>query len=323
MPFYTFAKCDFTPMYTGPFFADGATNTSQGKISTSFTTYYVVNHGSYDKSWHESNITDTKILIPSLSLTAGITRWLDFNFSASLNKAWQKEMKATDWRDLSIQMGFQLLKEKKNTLKPNLRIFVKESFPTGKYQDLNYYKNYIDATGTGAYETTLGISTSKIFYFWSCHPLKILINGSFLVPTHVRVNTGNIYTGLLPAYGTVSPGKTFMGIFAFNFSFTKRFSFSMDTIYLYISKTRFKGIRVIATEPLTPITPINVSLAPTQPPALVISQVNSRSAILTLSPALEYNFYEDLGIILTYWFSVTGKNQPAFRSVAGEISYTF
>ncbi len=46
-------------------------------------------------------------------------------------------------------------------------------------------------------------------------------------------------------------------------------------------------------------------------------------AEITLAPALEYNFSENLGIIGGAWFTLSGKNTPAFISTMIELTMSW
>ncbi|MBN2479785.1 MAG: hypothetical protein JXA94_06120 [Parachlamydiales bacterium] len=324
IPFFSFAVCEkYESWFCGPFVADSASNADKGMTAPSFYLYYVMSNAVYDNNWNKVDVPNTKTIIPELSLQFGMTTWLDITFDGSINSAKNKDSKATHWRDVSVKLGFQLLKEKTDTSIPSLRFVIKEIFPTGKYQNLNPEKNFIDSSGTGSYITMLGLNASKVLNLFNCHLLKLVGNIQYYIPSNVHVDSINIYNGLFPAYGIVYPGKSLTAIFAFDFSFTQRFAFSMDILYTYISKTRFSGNRIIAESPLVPITGQGEPLATAYPPTLASGQINSRSILFTLSPAIEYDFSDSLGIIATYWFSFAGKNISTFKNFAASISYSF
>ncbi len=323
IPIYAFSKCEkFDPWFTGPFLAQSATNTQQGKTNPSFTIFYIHNYATYTGSKNKYNIPTLRIIIPCCSISFGMTSWLDMTFGAGARKAKTKDgYESIHWKDTLVQLGFQILTEKNKTAIPSIRFTLTESFPTGKYQNLQPDKQYADASGSGSYETFLELNIGKTFPLYKCHPLKLILNFSCNLPSSVCINSPNVYSGFINTNGKVYPGNSFTTCFSFDYGITKRFAFSMDTLFIYFLNTKYKILKDIVTI----IPPDNSANSPVifRHTLLSINQVNAKAYILTISPALEYNFNANLGIIATYWTSLTGKYMPAFRSVAVNISYLF
>jgi hypothetical protein len=47
------------------------------------------------------------------------------------------------------------------------------------------------------------------------------------------------------------------------------------------------------------------------------------TSLLTLAPAIEYNFTQTIGVIVGSWFTLKGRNANRFVSAAAALNYYF
>ena len=318
-----FSIC-YDPWFTGPLLAVSGNINAKGEISAQLYIYFIDTYGSYERDWSKNNYAVSRYtVISSPSLKIGLTPWMDASISTGVNISYSQGIESTQFRDSSLSFGIKLMEEEKDSLQPAVKLILKEIFPTGKYQYLDSSKSFLDATGSGSFQTVFGLNFSKIYCWFENHPIEFFVNVDYSFPYKVKINSRNIYTTFPPiGTGIVYLGNTLDFIFSFDYSITQRFALSMDFSYSYVSKTRFKGTRVIETSELIPLAPIQNPIIPA-PPSLVVSQIDRREAILTLSPALEYNLNENFGFIVSFWTSITGKNVPAFYSASGAVGISF
>ena len=90
--------------------------------------------------------------------------------------------------------------------------------------------------------------------------------------------------------------RNFKGNFAYELSITQKIVLALDLIYEYYDKKTFKGIN-------------GTNLDGT--PATVGGLCSDK---LSLAPAIEYNFTEDISLVSGLWFTVLGKNKLDFMA---------
>ncbi|MBI5346260.1 MAG: hypothetical protein HZB76_03875 [Chlamydiae bacterium] len=326
IPLFLWADCkEYEPWYTGPFEADSATNIPKGDVGIYPYYYYQVSHAQYTPSGTRSSLPTITMQTGELALQVGITKWLDITFDSRVVFSKQLTAKTTEISDTYVKLGFQLAKDKKGAIMPAVRFIIRETFPTGKYKNLNPDKRGLDSSGSGSYETDFGLRFSKTVFWWKCHPIKFVFTLDYNVLTDVSVQGFNTYGGGFGTDGSIKPGRTFYTIFSFDFSLTQKFAFSMDTVFGRTAGSSFNGQTgfdvsgaSITNQPAIPfgqLVPITV-IATRPENTLSIS-------VLFLSPALEYNFSPNLGVIVTYLISMYGTNTLEFRTVAANLSYSF
>lgn len=305
IPCFIFAQRDYKPWYTGPLLALDGDNLEKGKINIQPYLYFRDANGVFNKAWGHQAISSTFTFHTELDFQAGLTKWLDITFIAQSYYKDKEGEKTFEVGDTSVRLGFQLLKEEIYTAIPSIRFMLEESFPTGKYKNLNPKKLGIDSSGSGSFETIFGFLFEKEVYWFESHPINLRLNATYTYSSKARVKNFNTYGGGFNTNGKVSPGGVFSAIFAFEYSFTQRWALATDLVQVYARKTTFRG---------TPGTTSDGSLA---------SNSSKSSDQTSLAPALEYNFSENLGVIVGSHFSLRGKNATDFKSGIISATYTF
>ncbi|NGX62968.1 MAG: hypothetical protein KR126chlam6_00372, partial [Candidatus Anoxychlamydiales bacterium] len=295
---------DYIPWYTGPLIADNANNIGKGLVNIQPYLFFRDTPGAFNKAWGQQSIGDTFTFQPYVELQGGITTWFDITAEAQAFYKDKSGTKSFEVGDTSVKLGFQLLKEKDFTAIPSIRVTVIESFPTGKYKNLNPNKLGIDASGSGSYETIANLLIGKVVYWFKAHPIRWRINAGYTHSVKTRIKNLNAYGGGTNTNGKVSPGGTFNGILAFEFSFTQRWVLASDFVHVRSAKTTFKGT------------------AGTNPDGTAASSTNPSSHQTSIAPALEYNFSANLGVLAGAHFSIHG-NATSFKAGIISAEYTF
>ncbi len=298
---FEIAQKMFIPWYTGPLITSSAKNVAQGHINLQGYLYFTINHAQFNHHRKSISTPNTYILNPLLVFQVGLTKWLDVTVVPQGFFKWKKDHFADNFGDTSLSFGFQVLKEKAYV--PSIRLVLGETFPTGKYQHLNFKKEGIDATGAGAYQTSFGFNISKIFWWSLLHPVAVRLATSYVIPDHrVHVHRFNAYGGGFHTNGKVKVGNTFNADLGIEVSLTQKWVFATDFVYTYSNKDSFHG-----TPGVTP----NGTIAANGTPS---------SDQFSIAPAIEYNVSSTGGFIGGIWFSPTGRNSPNFVSIV--LSYT-
>jgi hypothetical protein len=292
----------FIPWYTGPLITGSANNVPAGKWNIQPYLFFLWTHAEYNDNRKSISVPTLFTLRPLLVLQRGLTDWLDVTITPFGQFNWRESRYAQAFGDFTLTFGHQLVKE--TPYIPSVRITLGESFPTGQYEKLSSTKGGIDASGSGAFETVVGLFVSKVFWQMPLHPIRLRFAGTYSIPNHdVGVKDFNAYGGGFGTRGDVCVGQTLNLDGAIEVSLTQHWVFAMDVAYTYSRESTFKGY-----SGFTPLgTPASVG-APT-------------SDQLSLAPAIEYNVSDRGGFIGGAWFTVTGRNSGNFAGLV--LSYTW
>ena len=248
----------------------------------------------YDKHW---NLHTAPHLTSLRSLTIsyiGLVDRVDFIVDPRVHYNRSQGRSSIHLADTTLGFGYQLIKEEEKTWVPYVRLIIEETLPTGKFDNLNPNKLGTDATGTGAYGTTIGVSIQKLYILDNRHPLRMRFNAFITGFGKVRVKGFNTFGGGFGTHGAVHVGDIFEAILAAEYSLTQNWVFAIDLGYLHTGRTSFRGFPgITATGALATVG-------------------NPSSEVFSLAPAVEYNFNKHVGIIGGIWFSLAGRNVPAF-----------
>lgn len=291
------AKKMFIPWYTGPLITGSANNVPPWKVNIQGYLYNTIQYAQFNDHRKSINVPNIYTVNPLLLVQRGLSDWLDFTIIGQWFARWRKDQYSRHFGDTSINFGFQLVTQ--SAYRPSVRFVVGEVFPTGKFRRLNPKKFGIDATGAGAYQTSVGLNLNKIFWKIKLHPISVRLASSYVIPdAKVKVQDLNAYGGTLGTRGRVSVGQSLNIDLGMEVSITQNWVFATDIAYTYAWKSTFSGF---------PGTPPVVNGAPS-------------SDQLSLAPAIEYNVSGNGGFIGGVWFTVTGRNSSNFVSIV--LSYT-
>lgn len=295
----------YNPWYTGPIVVASAENLSPGILNINPYIYAQNNYGTTTNSWRHKAATNECLIQYYLSLQTGITKWLDITLLLQENTNYKKSYDAFKFDDTYVEFGIQLMRQVENTWKPSLRLRLDEGFPTGKYKNLNPKKLGIDGVGSGSYVTRFGFCASKIVFWSYYHPINFHMSLFYNIYTKAHVKGFNTYGGGYGTKGKVSPGNVFNGVVSFEYSFTQRWVYAMDFSYAYQGKTKFSGTNGIG---------LNGNTA---------SNTAKSNVSISLAPAIEYNFSDNLGVMAGAWFSIAGKNTSDFVTSVIYLTYNW
>lgn len=293
--------CYLNPWSTGPLFSFDAVNTKPGQYVIQPYLNLILTYGKYNDNYHQKS-TDTLTQINTIFiLQGGITSFLDYQVTAQTYSSFQNGSSSTHFGDTSILVGLQLFREKLCTYKPNIRLIISESIPTGKYDNLSTGK--LGLSGQGAYETTLGLIASKLFYPSPMHPLSIRFNFLYTIASKFTAYNIHLYGGEKGAIDKIHPGNEVQIILSPQYSLTQNWVLAADVLYNHTNKTFVKRL--------------DPSIKNTKRTTIPSQD------LFSLAPAIEYNYSANFGILGGVWFSVIGRNTDAFVSPMFSLVYVF
>lgn len=285
------------PWYTGSLLATSAENTAPGTYVLQPYLNVISNYGIYNNNFSFTSQDNLIEVLPLTLVQGGIFSFLDYQLLLQASKNYRKDASDYNMGDTQFLIGFQLATETKNI--PYIRFTIQESFPTGNYENLNLNKLGTDVTGSGSYETFIGLNFSKLFYPSLRHPLRVRLNLNAIFFSRIKAKGFNAYGGSPDANDRVHPGTIYEIILAPEYSLTQRWVLTSDIIYTHQTKGHIKHLTDNTKE--------------TMP----------SSDVFILTPSIEYNFSKDVGLIGGLWFSALGRNTNAFFAGVLSLVYTF
>ncbi len=200
----------------------------------------------------------THTLVPLIAAGAGITDAFDIQFILQGVFQAQGGASSTQIGDTSVRLGFQMLEDRHDgSWFPDLMFTVRETIPTGRYDQLDPNLRGTDASGSGAFTTSFGANVQKIFLPSNLHPLRMRLNLLFQFPSRASLQTGNVY-----------PGKTVSALVSGEYHLTQQWVAALDLAYAH--------------------TTLAAAAAPDSDTAATVEGSNRDR--FTVAPAIEYNF---------------------------------
>lgn len=292
---FDIARKMFNPWYAGPLLTPSAHNVPVGEYVVQPYLFIKNTFAEFNDNRKSVNTTDLWSVQPLILLQMGWFSRLDFTatFQGFYNRKGSQDF--LYWGDTTLTWGIQLVKE--SPYKPAVRFTITESLPTGRYEKLNPAKNGTDATGSGAYSTTLALNVSKVFWWVTTHPFAWRLSMNYGFPNYpVRVQEFNAYGGGYRTRGKVRPGNNIAIDTSIELSFTQKWVLAIDLAYTYQNHSTFSGHKGRTA-------------------AGTVASVGAPSNDnLSCAPALEYNPSATMGFLAGVWFAVTGRNSGDFIS---------
>ena len=287
------ARKAFNPWYAGPLLTGSAHVLPPGQFNIQPYLFFTTTYAKYTADRQSISIPDeTKVRLPSY-FQLGLFRGVDLTFGVEISHAKKRGISSAGFSDTTATFGIALVEEDAYT--PSVKLALTESFPTGKFDQLDPHKGGIDAKGSGSFTTSIQLDLSKVVWFFSSHPISLRSSLAASIPSKVTVKGAHAYGGGQGTKGTVRPG--FLGAvnFAFEYSFTQRWVAACDFSYFFQNKSRFSG-------------------TPGKLQGLLAKNTSPYEDQLSLAPALEYSPSANQGLIGGVWFPVYGKRSSKFIS---------
>lgn len=312
------------PWLTGPLLAPSATVVPRGHFAIEPYVFSNVIYGRYGSHWHEQDTPNFYNINTEFPMWVGLSK--GSNFAITPQFSYNHTDGASEWvyNDMPFGLDVQFLTEEFPYWWPSIKLQMRVTAPTGKFQHLNPNKKGTDIGGSGSWNPTASLCFSRFHYFGGVHFIRSRLFLSYTVPNSVHVSGLNTYGGGKGTHGKVIPGNIFTGIIAFEYTVTQNFALALDFQYSHLNKTRFRGnpgfvetttadAGIISPGEVIPLVPPGTSsVSSTSKIPAVVGFPSSDQ--FSLAPALEYNFSSAIGIIGGAWFSIGGRNASAFAS---------
>lgn len=294
----------FNPWYTGPLLAPSATMMPPGQGNLQPYIFFTDNYGAFNSKREWVSAPNKFILNPQpCGLQLGVTPSMDTTINMSTVAQWKDGHCGGGFQDMSLALGFKIQGQTLHI--PKVKFTVNQSFPTGKYQNLDPDKLGLDALGAGSWQTTFALALGKLLFYDTLHPFNTRLSLKYTIPSAIEVRNFNAYGGGYGTRGTVHPGNSFAADLGLELSINQPWVATIDIVYNCSNKTTFSG---------NPGTTTKGGSTPA-------SNTSGYSDQLSLAPGIEYNWNENMGILWGVWFTVYGRNASNF--VSGIFSWTW
>lgn len=187
--------------------------------------------------------------------------------------------------DTQFLMQYRLTQFDEASGPPTLSAVVRETFPTGKYDRLG--DRPANGIGAGAYSTAVGVFGQTYFWLGNGRILRTRLDLLESVSNSVPLSDVSVYGTAQGFRGTAKPGSSFFADLAFEYSMTREWVLALDLTYSTNGVTKITG----TTE---------ATIGSNRP--------------LGFAPGIEYNWRDDIGIL------VAARFIPAGRNVSGSIA---
>jgi hypothetical protein len=168
---------------------------------------------------------------------------------------------------------------------PTLSAVVRETFPTGKYDQLGDRQS--DGIGAGAYTTAVGIFGQSYFWLGNGRILRTRLDLLESVSSSVPLSDVSVYGTSAGFRGTADPGSSFYADLAFEYSMTREWVLALDLTYGTNGVTKVMG---------------------TLPDGRRADGKIGSSRPLGFAPGIEYNWRDDIGVLVAARFIPAGRN---------------
>lgn len=289
------------PWFTGTLLSTRGRTLDQGHTVVQPYFFFTRYGGLYNDNWRLQSATVSRTLIQQTYFIYGLTNWMDVEIAPQWLQNSSEGESFSGFGDLPLQLGFQLVRGCSNSWVPDVRVWVQEVFPTGRSTDLPASTVGLGGTGGGSFATTLGIGVQKALQLGGNHVLRYRVNASYGFYTGVTVRGFNAYGGGFGTDGRVDPGSVATLTVAGEYSLTRHLVLALDIGFQTINATHFSGIS-------------GVGLGGEQ---AVVGR--GYGNLLTMAPAVEYNFNQHVGLIAGPWFSLRGRNTSEFFGVVAAL----
>ncbi|MFZ0550387.1 MAG: hypothetical protein WAU49_10115 [Steroidobacteraceae bacterium] len=295
--------------WTGPLLAPNAATLPQGHWLIEPYVYDSMTYGRFDRngtlqstsaahSWGSQSYIE-------YGLTDGFTLGLIPRLGLHESSAGQD---AADFTvgDTTLQGAFGLTRFHQGSYVPDTSLVIGETFPTGKYDQLDGPTD--GAIGSGAYSTTISLYSQMYFWMPNGRILRTRLDLSYQTSQWASVHGMSVYGTSGGFDGRAHPGPSVFGDLSFEYSLTRSWVLASDFWWQHDGNTQVRGSYVST-----------VASAP--PPYLV--QNSGSDDVLYVAPAIEYNWSAKMGVIVGARIMAAGRNADATVSSVAAINMFF
>ena len=298
-----------SPWFTGPFIATDGVSTPRGTVKYTFSMEtlngdsFFNDHGDVNKK--NSYPFNTINVQPELSY--GLTDHIDINWVPGYTSNRFLHVTGYGISDTIVYLGINMLQQTTNSLTPDFRLTIGQLFPSGRFDQLSSVQGLNNVTGLGSYQQAIGFN----FAYLSSLPKNLYLNSHLTIllsyNNSLIINGFSAYGGNQFTHGRLKPANLAIIDFADELSLSKQWALGIELYYLYGGSDKFTGYLGEKSD--------KSGFFPSQNNLESLIQVNNvvgnkHRDFFSVIPSIEFNFNQDFGLLVGYWFMVAGANIP-------------
>lgn len=292
------AKEPYKQWFMGPILTPNPTTVPPSHPGLELDLIVSKNYGFYDSHGKLKHTPAIWSIRPLFDFQMGFNSIVGAEVIGSMVTSFSQGASSTHLADSIFRLGFQVTTDKENSWVPDFRVLFQETFPTGNYQKLDPKKKGTDSTGQGSFQTGVQFVFQKAFRMKDPHPFRLRGSIGYFVPSSVTVKGLNCYGGDPTTRGTAYLGKYFVGFLYGEYALSRTWALACEMNYQQGESGKFKRKQGMKIE---------------------VPSYNQ----LSILPEIQHTYSENFGIIIGGWFTVSGKNSPAFGKVFGSVLFLF
>lgn len=271
--------------------------------------YVTESYGHYNGNWR--NVSHPAFWVTAMNpyLAVGVTNWLDVFCLPSWGYNRNQGVGNWFWGDFPAGIDIQLFRGHVDDPYPSVKLFIQESFPTGKFDRLDPAKQGTDAGGVGSFVTSAGLVIGKLIHFTGPYWLNIALDCGYFMPAKSHIRGFNAFGASKHTNGTLYLGPYSQFDLGAVLTLSQRWALACDFIADYYQKTKF-----------TAKNPAGYYDSSHQ---RKFSTVIGSITQYAIAPAIQYNWSQNQGVMSGVWFTLAGRNTEAFLSWVSAVAFVF
>jgi hypothetical protein len=287
--------------WTGPIMANTAATLPQGHFAGETYVYDGATTGHYDANgkWRGGPHSD------DYGTTSFVTYGVTDRFTVAVIPRLGYDRVGRDessseigFGDVTLMGQYRLHQFKEGGWLPTSSIAVAETFPTGRYQNLDRPS---DGFGGGAYQTQVSLYNQTYFWAPTGRILRTRLDFTWYTSNRAAVEGVSVFGTPAGFKGSAKPGDGLLSILAFEYSLNRHWVAAVDFADDQFASTSVRGVT----------------------PSGVYRMNTGWSDTRFVAPALEYNWNGNVGIIFGARVPVAGRNASAGVTPVAALNYAF
>lgn len=135
--------------------------------------------GLYNNNWGAQSANVTRTNVQQTYLMYGVTGRIEVEVAPQGTGNHSGDESSIGFGDFPVALGVQILKDRADSWLSDVRVWVQEIFPTGRYSNLGPTRTGLAGTVGWSYATTLGIAAQKVIWLRGEHFLRYRLNATY------------------------------------------------------------------------------------------------------------------------------------------------
>jgi hypothetical protein len=307
-------------LYSGPLFMWPGVVTPLGKGFAAVIIGQDYENGEYDREYNKLSLPLSSLTNVDTFFNYGLTDKIDTNMHVRYQRNSTEGHHGGNLGDSTFGLGFQILKQNRRRWPPSIKFYIRQLFPTGRFNNLNVDNFGTEATGVGSYLTRFALNMEHVTRLTNGKHTIEFASVTLTRASRVGLRGFSIYGGGPQTHGNLWPGNSILVNLGIEYLPCEHWGVAMQGMFYAQIASTFRGtigptMRRLQSGSQTGQRQrviVNRLIPTNQNIGAEIGDGNI--AELTLIPAVNYFISKNVSISGGVWFSIHGKNTPSFYS---------